>query len=206
MSKADAATDNDTKTPKLHQFVGQVFLWLTFCFLVWIPLSSLLAAPAVWITNLILTHSIPEFVKEFSLNGPQALLVTHFGELDGEIVSARLAGYHLAFPLNTQILTYSFPFYAALSYITPSGENLARFARGSLVLYVLLIAGLISICLTKLMAGLGPVFIDGYSLSASIIGIMSQFSTLMVPPLAPVLLWAWQSRHNAFLRQLLMKK
>ena len=205
MRKPETSESYAAQEPSLYRFVGQLFVWLAVCFIVWVLFSSVIAAPAVWFAEVILTYFIPEFVQEFTLNGTQAMLVTQFGELDGEIVAARLAGYHIAFPLNTQILTYAFPFYTALSYVTPGGENLGRFARGTLMLYALLVVGMISISLKNLMIGLGPVFIDGYSTTASIIGMMSQFSTLMIPPLAPVLVWAWQSRHSTFLQQLLYK-
>ena len=206
MRKPETSESYAAQEPRLYRFVGQLFVWLAVCFIVWVLFSSVIAAPAVWFAEVILTYSIPEFVQEFTLNGTQALLVTHFGELDGEIVSARLAGYHIAFPLNTQILTYSFPFYTALCYATPGGENLGRFARGTLLLYALLVISMISINLKNLMAGFGPAFIDGFSTAASIISIMSQFSTLMIPTLAPILVWAWQYRRSVFLQQLLVKK
>ena len=206
MSDLDAATNDGSSAPKLYRFVGLVFIWMVPSFALWVPLSAMLAAPAVWLTNVILTYFLPDVVHELTLNGTQTLLTTHFGELNSEIVSARLAGYRIAFPFNTQILTYSLPFYAALSYATPGGDSFGRFARGSLALYVLLIVGLISVSLKSLMLGLGPVFIDGFSTPATIIGISYQFSTLMVPPLAPVLVWAWQSRHSPLLQKLLVKQ
>ena len=206
MSPPDVSTNNDGQAPKLYRFIGELFIWLTIWFIVWIFMGFMLAVPAVWLAEDILTNVLPEFVFEFNLNGSQALLVSNFGELDGEIVSARLAGDHLAFPINTQILTYSFPFYVALSFATNDGVNFAGLVRGLLVLYMLLIVGIISICLKSLMAGLGPVFIDGFSTSAAVIAIASQFSTLMIPTLAPLLVWAWQSRKSTYLRQLLVNK
>jgi hypothetical protein len=206
MSESETSTNDQTEAPKFYLFIGWTFLWLIFCFIAWLPLSPILAAPAVWLTEIILTYAMPGFVHEFALDGPTALLVTHYGELDGEIVSARLAGYRLAFPLNTRILTYSFPFYIALSFVTTGGGNLARIASGSLILYTLLVLSMISVNLKNMLVGLGPVFIDGLSISASIIGVMSQFSILMIPTLAPVLVWGWQSRNSTYLRQLMVTR
>ena len=163
MSESDSA--EDTEPPKLYKFVGLVFLWLVPCFVVWVSLSSMLAAPAVWLSELILTTALPNIVYDFTLAGPQALLSTHFGELDGEIVSAQVAGYRLAYPLNTRILTYSLPFYAALHFATVTTDgffekNTFRFSMGLLLLYPLLIVGVISVSLKNLMLGLGPIFID----------------------------------------------
>ncbi len=204
--------DDVVEPPKLYQFVGLVFLWLIPCFVVWISLSSLLAAPIVWVSELILASALPDIVHSFTLTGSQALLATHFGELDGEIVSAQVAGYRLAYPINTRILTYALPFYGALHFATQttrgiSGNDgsMAGFAKGLLLLYPLLILGLVSIGVKDLMLGLGPVFIDSGSTGASAIGLMYQLSTLMVPPLAPIMLWAWQARESSLIQQLLVK-
>jgi hypothetical protein len=201
-------TTEDIDSPKLYKFVGLIFLWLIPCFVVWFSLSALLASPAVWISETIMTGVLPDIVHGLSLSGPQALLSTHFGELEGNIVSAQVAGYRLAYPLNTRILTYSLPFYAALHFATVTTDgfltnNYWRFTRGILLLYPLLIVGIISVCLKNLMLGLGPVFIDISSTSGSMIGMMYQLSTLMVPSLAPVLVWAWQSRESPLLQKLL---
>ena len=201
-------TAEDIDSPKLYKFVGLIFLWLVPSFAVWFSLSILLASPAVWISEGIMTAMLPDIVHGLSLRGPQAFLSTHFGELEGNIVSARVAGYRLAFPFNTRILTYSLPFYAALHFATATTDgfltnNYWRFTRGLLLLYPLLIVGIISVCLKNLMLGLGPVFINMSSTSGSMIAMMYQLSTLMVPSLAPVLVWAWQSRESPLLQKLL---
>lgn len=206
MSAPADTTNSDTQEPKLYKFVGELFVWLIIWFIVWMFANTILIIPAVWIVEVVMQYSLPDYVFEFNKIGSKALLVTHFGELDGKIVSARLAGDHLAFFLNTQILSYSFPFYAALSFTTPEGVGKSGFVRGFLLLYLLLILGMISVNLKNLMMGLGPAFIDSLSPAASIIGIMFQFNTLMIPTLAPLLLWGWQSRNSSYLRQLLVKE
>lgn len=212
MLEAESTSKAEPEAPKLYQFVGLVFLWLIPCFVVWMSLSSLLTAPAVWAVDLILTSSLPKVVHDFALSGSQALLATHFGELDGEIVSAQVAGYRLAYPFNTRVLSYSLPFYAALHFATQttrgiSGTDgaLAGFGKGFLLLYTLMISGLICTCLKDLMLGLGPVFIEGSSIGVAIIGLTYQLNTLIVPTLAPIMIWAWQSRGNSLLQQLLIK-
>jgi len=206
MSVSGVSSNDATNAPKLYTFVGRLFIWLIVWFMFWYFVNSVLAAPAVWLCEAILKFSVPDFVYEFSLIGSQAVLVSNFGELNGEIVSARVAGDHLAFLLNTQILTYSLPFYAALHFATNKSVKGIRFIWGLCALYLLLVIGMISICLKNLMAGLGPVFVDGFSASGSFIAVMSQFSILMIPTLAPLLIWAWQSRNSAYLRQLMKQK
>jgi hypothetical protein len=53
------------------------------------------------------------------------------------------------------------------------------------------------------MLGMGEVFLarDGVP-PADAIALAYQFSTLMVPPLAPVLLWAWTAGDSAAFRGL----
>lgn len=206
MSALGVSSDDATKAPKLYKFVGAVFIWLIVWFTGWYFVSSILAIPAVRLSEAILTFFLPDFVYEINLTGSQAVLVSNFGELDGEIVSGRLAGNQLAFLVNTQILTYSLPFYGALSYATKEGVEWMEFISGLFVLYLLIVFGMISICLKNLMVGLAPVFVDGMSVTGSFIGVISQFSTLIIPTLAPLLIWAWQSRNNPYLRQLLARK
>jgi hypothetical protein len=203
---------SEIEPPKLRHFVGLIFLWLIPCFVVWVSLSGVIAFPAVWANNLILTFALPDIVYSFSGTGPQALLATHFGEIDGDIVSAQLAGHRLAYPLNTRILSYSLPFYAALHFATETtagtgteGNNYLKLGKGLLVLYPLLILGMIFINLKNLMLGLGGVFIDSSSVSGPVIALMYQLSTLMIPPLAPIMVWAWQSRDSRLLQQFLLK-
>ena len=206
------SSTTESKKPKLYHFVGLIFLWLAPCFVVWVSLSGALAFPAVWVNNLVLTFALPDIVYNFSSTGPQALLATNFGELDGDIVSAQIAGYRLAYPINTRILSYSLPFYAALHFATETtagagtgGNNYVKFGKGLLVLYPLLILGMISVNLKNLMLGLGGIFIESGSPAAPAIAMMYQLSTLMIPPLAPIMVWAWQSRESPLLQQFLIK-
>ena len=208
----DEGSKLESKKPKLYHFVGLIFLWLIPCFVVWFSSRGAWAFPAVWVNNLLLTFTLPDIVYSFDSAGPQALLTTHFGELDGDIVSARLAGYRLAFPINTRILSYSLPFYAALHFATETtagagtgGNNYLKFGKGLLILYPLLILGMISINLKNLMLGLGGAFVESGSAAGSAIAMMYQLSTLMIPPLAPILIWAWQSKDSPLLQQFLTK-
>jgi hypothetical protein len=208
----DESSAKQSETPNLSYFVGLIFLWLIPCFVVWVSLSGTLAFPAVWVNNLLLTSALPEFVHSFTNAGPQAMLATHFGELDGNIVTAQLAGYRLGFPINTRILSYSLPFYAALHFATQTtvgtatgGNNYLKFGKGLVILYALLILGLISVNLKNLMLGLGGIFIESNSTTASVIALAYQLSTLMIPPLAPILVWAWQSKESPLLHNFLSK-
>ncbi|MBT4522212.1 MAG: hypothetical protein HOC23_19610 [Halieaceae bacterium] len=198
-----------TSRTHLFRFVGLVFVWLIPCFALWMSLGSPVTWPAVRASEMLLTAWMPGLVSSFTLSGTDALLLTQYGELNGEIVAARTAGYNLGFHLNTRILSYSLPFYAALHFATPQDNSGTRFMFGLMVLYPLLILCLVSLGLKTLMVELGPVFASQtVSLlpNQEAIAIMYQISTLIIPPLAPVLVWAWQSQTNPKLLALLSDK
>lgn len=208
----DESNTTTRETPNLFYFVGLIFLWLIPCFAAWVSISGALVFPAVWVNNVLLTSALPDIVHSFTNAGPQAILTTHFGVIDGDIVTARLAGYRLGYPINTRILSYSLPFYAALHFATETtagaatgGNNYLKFGKGLVILYPLLILGLLAVNLKNLMLGLGGIFIESNSAAGSVIAMTYQLSTLMIPSLAPLLVWAWQSRESPLLQQLLIK-
>jgi hypothetical protein len=68
----------------------------------------------------------------------------------------------------------------------------------------LVVLGLVVVSLKNLMLGLGEVFFaqtDVLVPNAHLIGILYQLSILIVPPVAPILVWTWQSRDNPLLQQ-----
>lgn len=194
-----------TTQPNLRRFFGLALLLMIPSFVGWMFVSAWLAGPAIWFCDALLTAWMPELVASVQLKGSQALVMTHYGELDGRIVSATVAGYQMGFPADVRILSYSIPFYAALLFATPQEDNLARFGWGLWFLYPLLVLGLVCVCLKNLMLGMGSLYFqqaDTFVPPADVVAILYQFSILIVPPLAPVLLWAWQSREAPLLQQL----
>ena len=194
------------KTPTLRRFFGLVALLIPACFVVWHALGSVIAAPVVWLAGEILIAWLPALVSEVTLDGTAMFVTSAVGELNGEIVSAEDAGGPLAFRLDTRILTYSIPFYAALHFATPMPGTIERFARGLLILWLLVVVGLVFTALKDLMLTLGPSFHDlGAVPPTAAIALLYQFSVLMVPPVAPVLLWAFEARTTGLFPQLLVQ-
>ena len=172
-------------------------------FIVWHALGSLVAAPAVALCGAILQWWIPELVSEVTLNGTQMVIAAAVGELDGAILPAAEAGNQLAFQLDSRSLTYSIPFYAALHFATPMQNTLERFARGLLTLWLMIVIGLLFTGLKDLMLGLGGLLFESNVPPADVIALGYQFSVLMVPPVAPVLLWAFEARDVGLFPQLI---
>ena len=191
------------KKPTVRRFFGFVVILLPAMFIVWHALGSVVAAPAVALSGAILQWWLPELISEVTLNGTHMIIAAAVGELDGAILSAADAGNQLAFQLDTRTLTYSVPFYAALHFATPMQSSLERFARGLLILWLLIVIGLLFTSLKDLMLGLGAPFFLSSVPPADVVALGYQFSVLMVPPLAPVLLWAFEARDVGLFPQLI---
>lgn len=188
----------------VRQFLLFVFTLLIPCFTLWTVASGPLAIPALGFANMVLTHWFPNVVNALYVDGSQALLMTEFGEKAGKLVPLLGAEYRLGFQVNTRILTYSLPFYTALHFATQKKEYLNSYVWGLLILYPLLTFGLLCLCLKELMVSLGTHFFDQpgiYVPDANLIGILYQFSVLIVPTLAPAIVWLWQSKDSPLLRE-----
>ena len=192
---------NPAATPA--RFFGLVLLLLPVTFVAWYALGSLLAAPAVWLSSLVLGNWFPELIDSVTLDNTQMMVMSTLGEVDGKFMPATEAGYQLGLPVDTRVLTYSIPFYAALHFATPMPGSWERFARALLLLWLLVILGLVSTTLKNFMLTFGERLTElTQSPSADVIALAYQFNTLIVPPLAPILLWGLAVRNTPLMRSL----
>ena len=190
----------------LRQFLLFVFALLIPCFALWTVASAALAVPVIGLANTILRAWFPEVVNAVYVQGAEALLMTQFGELNGVLVPLEEAEDQLGFILETRILSYSIPFYAALHFATRRRDYLGSFLWGLLVLYPLILFGLLCLGLKELMVNLGPTFFNQAGIlvpHANVIGILYQLNVLILPTLAPALVWAWQSRDTPLIGDML---
>ncbi len=187
----------------LLRFVLSVIALLPACFIAWYYVGASLAAPSALLADWILAMWPAGMTMETRLQGTDFLVLSAYGESDGRFYPAVEVGNQLAYPVNTRVLSYSMPFFTALYLATPMRAGLDRFAWCFLALWLLLAVGLVATTLKNFMLGMGEVFLarDGVP-PADAIALAYQFSTLMVPPLAPVLLWAWTAGDSAAFRGL----
>lgn len=193
----------------LRHFLLFVFTLLIPCFAVWTVLSAQLATPVIGLCHVILSNWFPDIVNVVYQQGADALLMTRFDQVDGLLVPAADGDAGLGFRMNTRILSYSIPFYAALHFATEKKHYLASFCWGLLWLYPCFVVGLLCLSLKELMVTLGGVFLEQPGVlvpGADTIGITYQLSILIIPTLAPALIWAWQSRNTPLLRGFLPVK
>ena len=192
---------NPAATPA--RFFGLVLLLMPVTFVAWYALGSLLAAPAVWLSSLLLENWFPELIASVTLQDTRMMVMATLGEVDGRFLPAIEAGYQLGLPVDTRVLTYCIPFYAALHFATPMPGSWERFARALLVLWLLVILGLVSTTLKNFMLTFGERLVDlPQAPPADVIALVYQFSTLIVPPLAPILLWGFAVRDTPVMRSL----
>ncbi|GAB5414032.1 MAG: hypothetical protein Cons2KO_16350 [Congregibacter sp.] len=185
-------------------FTLKVFALLPACFVLWHYLSAFVAGPGVAVAKAILTAWLPELVDEVSLRSTEMFVMSRYGESGGQIVSADQAGNQLAYPISTRALSYSTAFYAALHFATGPGARWSQFGWSLLVLWMLLAIGLVSTAAKDLMLAMPEVFTAlPQTPPADVIALLYQFSALIVPPLAPILLWAYNARDSEALRSLL---
>jgi hypothetical protein len=181
----------------LYRYIGLVILLMVPFFTLWYALGALPSAPALWLSQLTLNGALPNVLEAVTIDNHQLLALTRFGELDGQVVALAEAEYQLAFPLNTRMLSYSVPFYAALHFASRLERPLERFAWGLFVLWSLMFLGIVAVTLKNLMLGLGDLLYTHSTVPLpppAAIALLYQFSTLIVPTLAPVALWAWSIR------------
>ena len=192
----------------LRQFVLLTFAFLIPAFVVWTFLSSYLAIPAIGLGKLILTGWLGDIVQTVVTEGPKALVMTRFGEIGGRIVPAGDEAGQLGFYVDTRILSYSIPFYTALHFATPRDNHLASYSWGIPVLYLFIVFGIVCVSLKELMVTLGTTALEqasGPVPGPDVIAILYQLNTLIIPTIAPILLWGWQSRDTPLMQGLVGK-
>ncbi len=189
----------------LRQFLIFVFVLLAPCFALWAAVGAQLVTPVIGLVNLVLGHWFPEVVNLVYQRGADAMLMTRFDYVGGQLVPAAEADAGIGFVLNTRILSYSLPFYAALHFATEKEEYLAGFIWGVLLLYPFILLGLMCLAMKELMVNLGSVFLEQPGVfvpGAGLIAILYQLNVLIIPTLAPACIWVWQSRDTQLFMQL----
>lgn len=193
----------------IYRFAGLVLLLMLPCFALWYALGNLAPAPGLWLGQALLSLGLPNIVDTITFRGHELLVMTQYGEYGGQIVPLTQAEYQLGYPVNTRTLTYSIPFYLSLHFATRMQQGTSRLVIAMFVLWGLIAVAIVAVTLKNLMLGLGDTLFSNAALPlppAPVIGLLFQFSTLIVPTVAPVLLWAWLGRDSETLREILHQR
>jgi len=190
----------------LRQFLLFVFVLIVPCFALWSLAADALAMPVVGLADMILGAWYPDVVDRLASLQSDVYLLTRFGDSDGRPVPMAQSEFQLAYRVNPALLSYSLPFYATLHLSTQKDEYLISFVSGVLLLYPLILLGLVTLCLKDMMVHLGPLFMeqsDVFIPPGNLIALAYQLNVLIVPTLAPIVVWAWQSRETDLFRSIL---
>jgi len=177
-----------------RQFVLTLIL-MPITFGIWYAAGTLFAAPAVWLTDFLLSSAYPGIVEAAGLQGVEMMVRTQFGEDGGVIMAAADAGNQIALEISTRLVSYSIAFYAALLMASNLKDAMYKFCIGLFWLWVIMAFGLASILGKDLLLMVGAPFLTAPGVPpADLIALTYQFNVLLMPTLAPVCLWFWQLR------------
>ena len=177
-----------------RQFVLTLIL-MPITFGIWYAAGSLFAAPAVWLTDFLMSSAYPNIVETARLQGVEMMVRTQFGEDSGVIMAATDAGNQIALEINTRLVSYSIAFYAALLMASDLKDAMYKFCIGLFWLWLIMAFGLTSILGKDLFLMAGRPFLGSAGVPpADLIALTYQFNVLLMPTLAPVCLWFWQLR------------
>lgn len=179
---------------QLHRFFLHVLFWLPVCFAIWYFSSFLFTAPLAWMVNGLMTSLFPTVIEQVRQHGNNLTVITRLvSQVPGDYAAMR---GDILFDLNPLTYGYSFPLYTALVLATPAED--AKRARYWIVGVLLLLALQIFGITTYILKTLAFLNLDartqlgfapwGYDL----VVLVYQFGYLILPPVAPIVLWLWQ--------------
>ena len=191
----------------IEWFLLRVVLWLPPLFMLWYLLAPLLLAPVAGWSHWVLTTLFPHAIAGVERQGITLEILTRFmmaAPADGSAPPGATGA--LTFSLNALKYAYGWPLVLALTLAapTPWGEKGYRAVMGSLILLLVPIWGVVCETLKVLVFNLAPAIAEQMGttpLTRELLALAYQLGYLILPPVAPVLLWA--AFHRDFLAELL---
>ncbi len=188
----------------LYRFLFSVMLYLPVTFTVWYVSAAIHLAPLTLLTDSLLHWLTPDALLWLKLDGHELLMATNFGrDAAGQIVSPPLGDDALGFSSNPLVYTYGLALLSALILATPSPEKGWRLLSGILLLMPIALFSMVMKVLKTLAFDVGMAFVQQQhwsNSSADWIAFGYQLGTLLIPMIAPLIIWVALNR--AFLTQL----
>jgi len=195
---------NKSQQKPLHYFMLGVLFWFPLCFFIWYISAQYHLAPIVWLSDLILQQWFADAIMWLRLDHHTLILASNFGENEaGQIVSPPTGDDILGFHLNPLIYAYSLPLLYSLILATPQADKWYRLLMGTLLLLPTELFSMLSSLLKTLSFDVGLAFQQQQQLGAlelEFIALTYQIGTLIVPMVAPLIIWV--ALHRGFLVQL----
>lgn len=187
---------NDLKPLNLKLFFLAVLFWMSCCFVFWYLLHDMIIQPAALLSGMVLDSLLPDVLDEMKLHKGQLVLITQLGELNGTIMPAHQAGNQIAYQINPKVVSYSLPFIVSLLLASSDRKTFNKILISLCILYPIVVSGIIFQSLKELLFGSRRMhdYLTGQSdvtMLHEVIAIGYQFSTLIIPAVAPIIIWSW---------------
>lgn len=163
------------------------------CFLIWHLLYPLVAGPAVLLSKQISTLLFGDLLQEVRINVDHLLVVTRYVEAGMLVDDPGDSGQRLAIDINTRLVSFAIPFYAALHFATPRTAAFSSFSFALLLLWPAVALGLTLVTAKDLIMTVGPAAVVGEQhWLQEVIFLGYQFSVLILPTVLPLVMWLLQ--------------
>jgi hypothetical protein len=184
----------------LPRFVLRVVAWLPLTFAVWYLAAPLLVWPVALLAELI-TRSTFDWVKSVEQMGPLITFVTSLKPDEG----ANAAGVKAVISVESNVLLFSFglPMLAALILAAQEPRRVGMLLIGYAVLLPFQTFSVVADFLKNAAILAGPAVASQTNLDAwqrEVIAFCYQFGTLILPTVAPAIVWVLM--HRRFLERL----
>jgi hypothetical protein len=184
----------------LPRFVLRVVAWLPLTFAVWYLAAPLLVWPVALLAELI-TRTTFDWVKSVEQMGPLITFVTSLKPDEG----ANAAGVKAVISVESNVLLFSFglPMLAALILAAQEPRRVGMLLIGYAVLLPFQTFSVVADFLKNAAILAGPAVASQTNLDAwqrEVIAFCYQFGTLILPTVAPVIVWVLM--HRRFLERL----
>ncbi len=187
----------------LHRFMLGVVVFFPLTFFFWYISAAFHLAPITLFSEQLLMRLVPDALLWLKLDGHTLVVASNFGQdALGKVVSppvTELLGFHL----NPLIYCYSLPLLYALILATPGTEKWLNLLWGTLLIVPTEIFSMVFSVLKTLTFDVGMAFQlqQGITpLSADLIALGYQMGTLILPMVAPLVIWI--GLHRSFLTRL----
>lgn len=188
----------------LHRFMFGVLVFFPLTFFVWYLTAAFHLAPVTVVSATLLNFFVPDSLMWLRLDGHTLVIASNFGsDAAGHIVSPPKGGDLLGFHHNPLVYCYSLPLLMALILATPGNDKWLNLIWGALMIFPTEVFSMVFSVLKVLTFDVGAAFQAQQAitpLGADVIAMAYQMGALVLPMVAPLLIWI--VLHRAFLVEL----
>lgn len=187
-------TKHHTQKKSIYRFFGEVLLWLVVCFIAWFLSAKILNIPLIWLS---------EWLLGLITNGVVDDVTMRYGGEAYKVINQQFVihtnipppGEHPVFAVTQPLIYgYGLALFAAMTLATPKDES--KKWRDIGIAYVIFLFVQLFGMMNKMYMDLvfyAPEAISKYfpwvSNHIDLLGTSYQISTIVLPPLTPLILW-----------------